>query len=311
MRTPIYHDQVASPEGQAQPTPVAPQARNDAADRANRQISNLIRKQSSLYDYDRLAPEDFASAMAALGGHVQARDTGSAHVQAAQAQAAAQYGADPHRDPAYRAALVQKLGAETAQHQAQAAHFTAEANANKPGASLDLLRSINADPSLRGLYLAGKGVSPAEIAALPAAPAPGKPGEPTINAGNVAQYAEHNKGMADIFANKDLSLLERVRRASQFPGFEDFSHPNRQLFDTMLKQQYTDPTRWMQDTYVPENPDDQWPVIGRVTGVLGAINGAMPWSDQNTGTGPGWRQNYEDATQLRDLLSRYKISPFG
>lgn len=319
VKTPIYHDQLAAGpvqpgEQNHDPYAVADYTRNAQAQHAQRQMDNLVRKQSSLYDYNHLPDNAFTSAMQAYGGQAQTLAQAQANIQATDIQSQAQFGSDPHRDPAYRQALIQHLGAQDDRERAHAGQYTAEADAAAhPERQLDLLRRIAADPAVRGMYLAGRGADPATIASIPSPIAPAQPGVPAINAANFGQHLgrEENASMKGLLESPDMSLLERTKRAAQFPGFTDLQNPSRQLYDQWLKSQYTDPQKWGADTYVPENPDNSIPVLGRVGGLVAALYGSMPWAEgHGTGTGFNWHKNYAEASELQNLIQKHRISPY-
>jgi hypothetical protein len=255
--------------------------------------------------YGNLSPEERVAAMGMvsqqLGGLMQT----DAHSHAAEMQ----YGNDPHRDPAYRQALIGHLNAQAAAETARGRHFTAEADAAAhPERQLDLMKQILMDPQLGPRYLALKGVSPAEQGALPPMVQPGQPGQPAVHAGNLGAVLGQNgnESLRDLLAKPDMSLLERTRQAANMPGIGDPSHPTHQAFQAWMRQQYTDPQKWREDTYVPPDPDQQLPYLGRLTGLANAAWQGV-FGDTTAGTGFNWRNTYQDRTALRDLLARLNL----
>jgi hypothetical protein len=251
--------------------------------------------------YGSMSPRERAAMMEVVGGQINAmRSADLARLDA---------DSDPRRSPEYARATIDLQRAEADRARAEA----------DPQRSLDLLRQINADPQLRALYLAGKGVDPATISALPAPIAPAPDGTPGINAGNLQQHLDQpqNVGMRDLLAQEDMGLADRIARASQFPGFEDINSPSRQMFDAWLRQQYADPKDWLRETYVPPDPDDATPVLGRLGGFFNAalthpLGSLLGFGDGSPapGTGLWWRQNHEDAMREHDLIQRYALSPY-
>jgi hypothetical protein len=218
--------------------------------------------------------------------------------------AALQFGHDPHRDPQFVQALA-------ARNRAEAEYARAHAASLQPEHQLALIQHINGDPNLRAMYLASKGVDADTISQLPTQPAQAGPGEASINPANLGQHLANpqNASMKALLENPDLSLLDRTRQAALFPGFRDFNNPNRQMYDAWLKTQYTDPNKWLQDTAVPEDPEQAVPFLGRIPGISASAIGSM--LGQETGTGLYWRQNHQNARALNDLLQQYNISPFA
>ena len=251
--------------------------------------------------YGDLAPEERAHALAAMSSQL-----GGLMGTDAQAHADAyQHG----NDPAYRQAAIAHLQAQAESEKARGRQFDAEADAaNHPERQVDLMRSLLMDPQLGPRYLALKGVSPVEQGSLPPILPPGKPGEPSVHAGNLDSVLgqQGNQTLQRLLAEKDMSLLERTRRAALLPGMNDTSHPTHQAYQAWLRQEYTDPSRWREDTYVPPDPDRQLPYLGRLTGLANAGWQSI-FGDHTAGTGFGWRQNYEDRTALRDLLARLNL----
>ena len=221
-----------------------------------------------------------------------------------------EHGNDPRRNPDLIAAQVAGMRAEAQRHLAEAA-------AADPMRKVELLDAINKDPNRRSLAMGLGGADAATIAAMPPIPQPGVPGGPAIHAGNLDQHLgqQQNASMAKLFdeaRTSDLDLGEVIARAANMPGFKEIASPTRQMFDAWLKQRYTDPRAWQRELYVPPNPDDEWPVLGRIGGLMSAIEGQMFGPDEmpGTGTGLGWRGNHDAARRRFDLIQKYSLSPF-
>lgn len=105
--------------------------------------------------------------------------------------------------------------------------------ANDPGNQLGLLRAINADPSLRATYLAGRGADPATIAALPR---PYAPGENPFNATNYETAGAANPETAGTAAllSGASPLHEKVAAVASIPGVERPGNPHRNLLDAYM-----------------------------------------------------------------------------
>jgi hypothetical protein len=258
--------------------------------------------------YGNLDPESRAYAMQTLGAHLNnliGADT-QQHV------AAQQFGSDPHRNPAYVAALTGQLNANAAYANAHAQHAIAQANdlAN-PEKSLQQLRTIMGDATLRTGYLVSKGVDGQTIAALPPILGYGQRGQ--VDAASFGQHLAQpqNASMAQLLddKNKDMDLGERLAHAAQFTGFEDPNSQPRQLFDQWLRNRYaSDPSAWAKELYSPPNPDESIPYLGRIPGLLAAAAGPI-FGEGATGTGLSWRSNYDQARRRIGLIQKYGIAP--
>jgi hypothetical protein len=269
----------------------------------NREMGALIRGTGP----NGALPAEQRAAMAQVTGQqIQAMMANQSQNDATRMQLAN----DPRNNP-------RLVDAQIAEMQAQTQRHLADAAASDPLRKLDLIDAINRDPQRRSLALAMGGADAQTIAAMPPVVTPAGDGAPAVNPGNLMQHLSQpaNAGMAKLFeesAANGTDLGETIARAATMPGFADPMSENRQLFDAWLKQTYTNPAEWQKQLYVPPDPDRSIPVLGRIPGLVSALYGSFagPQSMPGTGTGLGWRGNYDDARRRFDLIQKYGISPF-
>ena len=263
------------------------------------------------------------SAPTSADAHLHGQELGAnAQMHDANARAAS----DPHRNSAYQQAVVSHLNA-------QAKYLNSEADVRDPSRTLDMMRQIANDPTLRNYDLKRQGVSQAEIDAVPF-PIPDQPAttpsggtqptpgvaapRPAIHTGNVDQALPNPQlaGLRGVLADPNLDFHQKVARASAMDGFDDPNHPTRQAFKAWLHQQFPTRQDWQKhiESYPAIGPDQgrarafgfDWPgketIGGPAMSIISALTG-----QGFTGTGWGWRQNYDNGQQLFDLMNQHNI----
>ena len=298
-------------------------------------LMGLVSGSNGFYPY--MPEADHAAALQALGNHMSALTSADAHFHGQELAANAQmhdantrYQPDPHRNPAYQQAVVAHL-------QAQAKNLNSEADARDPSRTLDMMRQIANDPTLRNYDLKRQGVSQAEIDAVPF-PIPGQPAaspaggtqptpgvagppaapRPAIHTGNVDQALTNPQlgGLRTVLAEPNLDFHQKVARASAMDGFDDPNHPTRQAFNAWLHQQFPTRQDWQKhiESYPAIGPDQwrarafgfDWPGKETIGGPMMSIISGLT-GQGFTGTGWGWRQNYDNGQQLFDALAKHNI----
>ena len=248
---------------------------------------------------ERVPGNGLNHAMAAMQAHYAALAQADAHSHSAQAQA----GGDLRHNPAYMAAQVQ--------------HLQAQSRALDPAAEAAQMKAVLADPQLRAAYEIKNGAAPGSIPA-PVQTSIGVNGRPLpqIHAGNIgtALSQPQNSGLAAITDDPNASFLDKLKRFGQIPDFTDPNSATRQVFNAHMHQLYPSQKEWQDyrgshpvigpdhwQTPVPLGPFKEM-IGGPMMNIAGHLTG-----QGGTGTGFKWRKSYDEGNEESDLLAKYGI----